>query len=462
MAAASVATAATINIPVLVDKTIKNDSTVSDGSQLQYLWAENEHWQSFFGFDLTGYIALTDIQSINSLTFNAHATHTYYTGNNVHVYNSNNDDWATGTYTYGAYGASLGSNLFPAGAATPGGDPVNIWYAYDVTSVAGSLTDNGKLGLYLAMPTKDDGHNYAFHRLGEGTAAGLTTTAYLTIDYEPVPKGTISGTVYQSDGETAITGTPITIIVATGDPCGTWSQVASGATDIANGTYEITGVPEGTCYLTTSNNNESYYLNEWWASPASSLNCTGAQSILVNAAEPVTDKDFQLDYGGGITGNVTSDTDGQPVEGVSVCAWVFTSQGGNCANTDSNGIYTIKGLKAGYNRVRASGAGYLTEYYNNSYDGNWATAVQVTADQTTPDINFSMGKKRLHFGDGLSERRDHAITQCMPGCLHAPMWEPVFNRKGRWKRQLHCPKPPSRGLLHSHPGRMYTVAATLC
>lgn len=174
----STAPAVSIDIVVDDDKTILNSPvTVSEGLQVSYQWAENQHWQTIFGFDLTGDLALTDILSVNSITFNVHETHTYYTGNNVHVYGANDDAWASGTYTYGAYGSSLGSLYYAAGGSPSGGDPVDRWYAYDVTSLASSLTDNGLLGLYLALPTKDDGHNYALHKLE-------ADTAYLTIDYE--------------------------------------------------------------------------------------------------------------------------------------------------------------------------------------------------------------------------------------------------------------------------------------
>ncbi len=178
-----VAIAASIDIMVDDNVGIKNDGTIG-GLALSYEWAENNHWESFFGFDLSGNLALADIQSINSITFHVNEVKTYYTGSYVHVYGADDDIWAGGTYTYGAYGPSQGSKYFPAGAAVPGGDPVNRWYAYDVTSLAASLTDNGMLGLYLALPTKDDWHNYAFHVLGSGSA-------YLTIDYVPVPEANL-------------------------------------------------------------------------------------------------------------------------------------------------------------------------------------------------------------------------------------------------------------------------------
>ena len=93
-----------------------------------------------------------------------------------------------------------------------------------------------------------------------------------------------------------------------------------------------------------------------------------------------------------ITGTVTN-AGGQPVVGVGVCAQPFTTGGQTwwCANTQSDGTYTIAALP-GYARVHASGGGYLLEYYNNSYDEARTTAVWVTAGQTTPNINFSLGR----------------------------------------------------------------------
>ena len=101
-----------VTITVDVNGTIYSTGSewTADALQLDYQWAEDNHRQVLLGFDLSGELSLADIDSINSLELEVHETHTYYTGNNVHVYVADNDDWADGTYAYGAYGSSLGSN----------------------------------------------------------------------------------------------------------------------------------------------------------------------------------------------------------------------------------------------------------------------------------------------------------------------------------------------------------------
>ena len=219
-------------------------------------------------------------------------------------------------------------------------------------------------------------------------SAGGTITGK---NFQLATGGTISGTVYQSNGTTPITGVQIHVQVFSGNPCGSHQWVAGTTINCTNGTYSITGIPAGTYYLRTWNNGAPY-MDEWWASPASTVNCTGAQTVTVSAEGTITGKNFQLAAGTTITGTVTSDSNAQPVEGVQICGWPFTGGSGACTNSQSDGSYTLTGLQLGYNRVQASGAGYLTEYYDNSYDSNRATAVWVAEGQATPNINFSMGK----------------------------------------------------------------------
>ena len=61
VATANAATAATVNLPVHANESIKNDASLGEIPILSYEWGENNHWESFFGFDLTGYLTLIDI-----------------------------------------------------------------------------------------------------------------------------------------------------------------------------------------------------------------------------------------------------------------------------------------------------------------------------------------------------------------------------------------------------------------
>ena len=175
-----------LDIPVLLDKTIQNNGAVSDntsgtGEAISYEWAENNRWKALFGFDITPYLSLANIQAVNSLSFHVHNTYSYYTGNNVHLYSSLDDSWSTGTYAYGNHGGSLGSNYVPSQSTGPYPN-VNRWYQWNISGVSGDLTDNGLLGLYLHLPTKDDWHNYSLHKFADGDA-------FLRIDYDYVPDG---------------------------------------------------------------------------------------------------------------------------------------------------------------------------------------------------------------------------------------------------------------------------------
>jgi hypothetical protein len=203
---------------------------------------------------------------------------------------------------------------------------------------------------------------------------------------------TISGTVFQSNGTTAITGVSLGIMVAQGDSCGWGSQVGSASTDSLDGTYTVTGVPAGTYYL-RANNNGTNYVSEWWAFPTSEINCHNAQTVTVADGDTVTDMNFQLDLGGSISGTVYP-------TGVSV--GIMVTQGDPCgigwvvAGGDSiNGTYTIRGVPVGDNYVIAGGQGtpYPSEWWADSgsqRDCQNAEPVTVTAGVDTPGKDFQL------------------------------------------------------------------------
>jgi hypothetical protein len=102
----------------------------------------------------------------------------------------------------------------------------------------------------------------------------------------------ISGTVYESNSSTLLTGKNIWIYAYTGSPCGELFQAGFGFVDSATGTYSISGLTPGTYYLQAMVSEN--YISEWWASPTSSWSCSGAQGIAVTGTENIVGKDFQL------------------------------------------------------------------------------------------------------------------------------------------------------------------------
>jgi hypothetical protein len=320
-----------------------------------------------FQLDLGGTISGTVYQSDGS---------TPITGVQIHVNAYNGDPCGLNQHIAGVQINSTNGTFSIYGV------PAGTYYllAFDLDSGQSSYVSE-----WWASPNSS--YNCSGAQIVTVTAGQTVTGKNFQLDVG----GTISGTVYQSDGTTPITDTQINVTAFSGDPCGAIQSVTGTATDSANGTYSITGVPAGTYYLLTWNNGTPY-MDEWWASPSSTYDCNGAQLVTVTAGQTSGSKNFQLDQSATITGTVTQDTNGQPVSGVQICGGPFPGgQGGACTNTQTDGSYSLSGFLPGYTRVTASGAGFVTEYYDNSYDYNWATAVWAPAGQTTSNIDFSMG-----------------------------------------------------------------------
>ena len=108
------------------------------------------------------------------------------------------------------------------------------------------------------------------------------------------PGATISGTIFETDGLTPLTGNTIQINAFAESPCGSDTSVAYATVNSENGIYTIYSLPAGTYYLQANRLNN---ISEWWASPLSVRDCAGAQSIVVTEGQIVTGKNFQLDTG---------------------------------------------------------------------------------------------------------------------------------------------------------------------
>ncbi len=217
--------------------------------------------------------------------------------------------------------------------------------------------------------------------------------------------GSISGTVYQSDGITPITGLAIDVQAHQGDPCDWSGYVSSGFTDPNDSTYTIAGLPPGTYNLRTFDDGEGY-VNEWWASGESTRDCHGAGVITLGPDDELQGYDFQLDLGGSISGQVTG-PDG-PIEGL----WVHAFDG-SCwdtgvggAYTDEDGNYTISGLPEGEVYVETCAGcdhlNYIDEWWDGAAgttDCGAAVPVSVTSGTVTEGIDFALekGPRRLHW-----------------------------------------------------------------
>jgi hypothetical protein len=214
----------------------------------------------------------------------------------------------------------------------------------------------------------------------------------------------ISGTLYQSDGTTEVTDVSIHVSALIGDPCGfhQWIGWAQTNPTVSGGAYEIRGMPTGTeITLRAENNNQSDYVNVFRASGGTTYHCNDAESFLVSTT-PITGKDFQLERGGSISGNVTG-IDGTPSGTLLENVWVHLSLepcGGMLwgvgGSTDADGYYHIRGVPAGTGNVyvqscaHCGGQNYVDEWWDGVPDCSQADQVTVAQDVETASINFTL------------------------------------------------------------------------
>jgi hypothetical protein len=207
----------------------------------------------------------------------------------------------------------------------------------------------------------------------------------------------ISGTVYQSNGITPITGLSICVAAITGDPCGWFQWMGSAQTNSSNGTYTIWGLPVGDYYLLADNMSQSNYVNEWYTGQAdpSSPDC----GLAIQVATGTTGKNFALDMGASISGTVYQSNGITPITGLSI--WVAAIQGDPCGwqqwagsvqTNSSNGTYTIWGLPVGDYYLHTDNmnqSNYVDEWYTGQADPSspdCGLAIQVATGAT--GINF--------------------------------------------------------------------------
>jgi hypothetical protein len=163
------------------------------------------------------------------------------------------------------------------------------------------------------------------------------------------------------------------------------------------GFCELTGADGG---YTIEDLEEGEYGVEFWGRPLnyvpqyfdSQVNWWERTPVLVGAA-PVSDIDAEMVEGGGVEGIVKKEVGGAPVEEASVCAWtIFGEEFGGCAETDSDGEYTIQGMPEGEYEIEfwAAEQGLLTQYYDHKDHWSEANPVTVTVGAVTPAIDADL------------------------------------------------------------------------
>ncbi|MEE8526049.1 MAG: carboxypeptidase regulatory-like domain-containing protein, partial [Thermoanaerobaculia bacterium] len=176
---------------------------------------------------------------------------------------------------------------------------------------------------------------------------------------------TVSGVVTEDDGTTPIAGLPMSangIDVATG----------GGASTLADGSYEIRGLPAGRYQVVTETDGTSFIRQQ--------------QEVDLSAGS-VSGVDFALEAGASISGRAYEDTiangvydPGEEQADVAVTAFdFFTGEWIASATSGADGSYQIQGLDAGSYRVETEpdDRNFVRQYWDGVFRHDQATPVEI-------------------------------------------------------------------------------------
>ncbi len=121
-----------------------------------------------------------------------------------------------------------------------------------------------------------------------------------------------------------------------------------------------------------------------------------ATAVKVAENNHTTGIDFDLVMLGGMTGLVTAEATGEPLEGAVVAAFLEGTKNSRILNpvyrtrTDSNGVFLFKAMKAGKYLVQAVAKDFLPEFFENAASIKEAKFVPVKDSTLTKKIDFSL------------------------------------------------------------------------
>jgi len=195
----------------------------------------------------------------------------------------------------------------------------------------------------------------------------LTVLCGSALAFQSSVAGGISGRVTAAaDGITPLQGITVWACRSTGNDDWEWTNY--GITDTA-GEYIVEWLPAG-IYRVLFEDGNGDYVSEMYDDVAGSGPWYGGDDISVPAETTVSGINAALAMGSAITGRVTADDGGIPLENIQVTAYRWNGSWWNWVSydyTDENGDYRIGGLVAGTYRVRFSD--WTSQYIGETYDG---------------------------------------------------------------------------------------------
>jgi uncharacterized surface anchored protein len=198
----------------------------------------------------------------------------------------------------------------------------------------------------------------------------------------------ISGTVTDEG-----TGAPLGGICVDALDAATGEAFFARAITDATGKYTVGGMASGDYKVHFAGGCEGDYPGEWFNDKSS---FSKADLVTVTAPHDTPGIDAALARGGSISGTVTDEATGQPLEGICVSAGDPATQSlVSGTTTDASGNYTVRGLASGKFGVlffdRCDGSlDYAGEWFDNKRTLSEADLVTVTAPDDTSGINAAL------------------------------------------------------------------------
>jgi len=217
-------------------------------------------------------------------------------------------------------------------------------------------------------------------------ASVLSVTAGSTksgIDAAMLVGGEITGTISSAATKAALGDVEV---------CATSTNGGAGqcASTNSTGEYVIVGLASGEYTVDFNPYNDGEYLQQYYNGQSSS---SEANAVSVTAGETTPGIDAAMVAGGQITGKVTSASSKAALGGIQICLWTSTGgYEGRCTTTSAAGEYAIGGLASGEYKVEfySSTGAYFTQYYDGQTALAEASAIAVTAPDTTSGIDAAM------------------------------------------------------------------------
>jgi Carboxypeptidase regulatory-like domain len=229
-------------------------------------------------------------------------------------------------------------------------------------------------------------------RAGLTVAFGLTFCLALGATPALAATGSIGGTVTDAVSEEGIDGIWV---------CASQAFPGSGSgcdfTD-EDGNYTISGLQPSVYKVVFAEESSLNYLAQWYNGKATREEAVG---VAVGDGADVTGIDAALETGGQITGTVTDVEDGEPIEGIEICARqvdrIFELSVIQCDRSDTDGEYTVKSLPTGQFKLELGPAifsreapNYIRQYYPGKSSWSEAGLLAVTAGSTYPGFDAAL------------------------------------------------------------------------